>query len=561
MTKPRESLIEILREETKRIRASYPSEDVVFPLIEIIRAADYYSFMLRYDLNFQNQQFLLDKYLLGWSYAFSIFYKDLKVTDNVPLFRYESKEKEWVDSIIQHSGSIQICQQHLDYQKADLAKLDSLSDKNFQFEFLVDTPGVEYYEILSLQYYHSIIDKVLSEKSEPIIKRLPQIREGLKSIVNVFQNDFISYRGNEETDSFYSKLGYLYMMTSQVIDEFDESDTFGGIPYKEFIDVAEDNFGNALMHRDCCMALAEKTSHKIFLRNILSYCFSRQAFLSILHEFRKLNKERASEIISCYTITKDNYEYHLNYPGAKPAPFFQVGNDVLIRSDYGSLANPIFFLNRELKRKYAKDYFNAVNKREVRFKKQLYDLFPQERIIKIWDNIEIRVDGQSTDIDAILFDKDRAILGLFQLKWQDLFSSSIRERFSRISNLIPKSVEWIDKILNWITSSDSKGLLQTLKISSEFTEVRDIYLFVLSRNHVHFTNTKLDARASWGSWFQILEASAKIKDPFNTNPIGELAAKLDFFSPESRREIEDLPKHQDFNFKFSKYTVSIKGER
>jgi hypothetical protein len=561
MNRARETLIGILEEEKNKIRASYPLKDVVFPVIEIIRAVDYYSFMLKLNLKVQNQQIFLDKYLFGWSLAFSSFYRSLEFNDNVPLFKFDVKEKEWVDSIIQHAASIQICQKYLDYEKADLVKLTYLDDRKFQFEFLVDAPGSEYYEVMSLSYYHSVIDKLLNKKSEPLIKRLPIIREELKSIVSVFQTDFISYQGSEETNAFYSQLGYLYLVKSQIIDEFEESDVFGGITYKEYIDFAEDNFGSALMHRDCCVALAEKTSHRIYLRNILSYCFSRASFLSVLKEFRKLDKEKASEILSCYTINKENYEYHLSFPGAKPAPFFQVGNDILVRSDYGSMTNPVFFLNRELRRKFPKDYFSAVNKREARFKKQLFNLFQQERIMKVSHCIEIRANGQSTDIDAVLFDKNRAILGLFQLKWQDMFSGSMRERFSRISNLIPKSIEWIDKVETWIASNDSKSILQKLKIGDEFGQINDIYLFVLSRNNVHFTNTKLDKRASWGSWFQLLEASAKIKDPFNTNPIGELAAKLNFFSPESRKEIENLSKHQDIDFEFAKYTISIKGKK
>ncbi|PZR26407.1 MAG: hypothetical protein DI535_14145 [Citrobacter freundii] len=560
MSSARESLIEILKNESERIRNSYPSEDVIFPIIEIIRAIDYYSFLLRHDLNIEKQQLLLDRYLYGWAHAFSIFYADLSLTDNIPLFKFSKKDKEWLDSIIQHSGSIQICQQHLDFEKADLIKLTSFDNQKFQFEFLVETPGSEYFEIQSLAYYHSITEEALEFRITPLKLKLPEMRKKLNPLVKVFHEDFISYQASDEADLFYSELGYVQMMTSQIIDEFDQTDIFGGIQYKDYMDLVEDNFGSALMHRDCCMALAEKTSHQIFLRNILSYCFSKEAFLSVLEKMRKLNKEKVSQIISCLTISKENYQYHLNYPGANPAPFFQVGNDTLIRSDYGSLSNPVFFLNRELKRKYPIDYFNAVNRRELRFKKQLYDLFPSDRIIKILDNVEIKVAGRSTDIDAVLFDKDRLVLGLFQLKWQDSFSNSSKERFSRITNLVPKSVEWIDKIQDWIKSNDSQSLLRTLKIEG-LNKINDIHLFVLARNHVHFTNTELDKRASWGSWFQLLEASAKVKDPFNTNPIGELAAKLNFFSPNMRREIEEPLIHQDIEFSFSKYQVSIKGKK
>ena len=158
---------------------------------------------------------------------------------------------------------------------------------------------------------------------------------------------------------------------------------------------------------------------------------------------------------------------------------------------------------KEFKRKYPQDYFKAVNRREKRFKEQLYHFFPQEKIIKIIENIEIKTDKGNTDIDAILYDKEENILALFQLKWQDPFYNSMTERFSRITNLIPKSIEWIDKIVSLLSNNSVKSILKTLKINVDVNELDDVFIFVLSREHVNFTNQKLDKRAIWASWYQI----------------------------------------------------------
>jgi hypothetical protein len=230
---------------------------------------------------------------------------------------------------------------------------------------------------------------------------------------------------------------------------------------------------------------------------------------------------------------------------------------MVMRSSFGSLDRPIFFLNRELKRKYPKDYFNAVNRREERFKKQLYSLFPQKKIIKIDQNIEIKIGDATTDIDAVLYDKEKGTLGLFQLKWQDTFSTSMRERFSRITNLIPKSVEWIDKVENWLKANDETTILRILKVGDKTAKIETTHLFVLARNHVHFTNQSLDNRAIWASWYQVVEASAKVKDPTASNPISELAAKLIFFSPAQRKEMEEFNKSDDYKFKFAGYEITV----
>jgi len=43
---------------------------------------------------------------------------------------------------------------------------------------------------------------------------------------------------------------------------------------------------------------------------------------------------------------------------------------------------------------------------------------------------------------------------IFQLKWQEMYGASMKERYSRINNLYPKVVEWIDKVESWINESD-----------------------------------------------------------------------------------------------------------
>jgi hypothetical protein len=119
-------------------------------------------------------------------------------------------------------------------------------------------------------------------------------------------------------------------------------------------------------------------------------------------------------------------------------------------------------------------------------------------------------------------------------------------------------VEWIEKVSSWINSNDERTVLNTMRIGAEYTRIEEIYLFVISRNHVHFTNQKMDDRAVWASWFQVIEASTKVKDSLNINPIAEFAAKLKFFSPEARMKREHLPSIADYEIKFAKYKVDVK---
>ena len=552
-----------MEEERARIRSSYPSNDVLFPLIEIIRTLDYHTFVLKAPgkLDPKDHALLLEKYKFGWALAFQLYYEDLNSENNIPLFSADKDQRDWIDQIVQHAGAIQIASQHLDYCKADLMTIAAEEENAFIFDYVHKNSGVEYYEKLSTEYYFTLVDGVLEEKKKGFVDKLPKMRTKLKSIVQLAHGKFITYKANDELDQFYSRLAYLYLMTKQIVDDFDESDTFGGIPYKKYMDHVEYVHRAALMHQDCCMALFYKTSHKVNLRDILTYAFSLKTFSISLGEYLEEDPEKLQQTVSCLTLSKDNFKYHLSYPGVSAPPYFQIGNDTLMRSTYGCLDRPVQFLNRELKRKYPTDFFNAVNNRERRFRNELYDFFDHEQIIRVDDCVIIKTQKGDTDIDGVLFDKKTNTLGLFQLKWQDSFSTSMKERFSRISNLIPKSVEWIEKASAWLGSNDPRTILSTLRISTEEMKIEEVYLFVVARHHVHFTNQVLDERAIWASWFQVLEASAKIKDPTKSNPIAELAAKLRFFSPDSRRVREQTPRPIEFEMRFSKYKIIVRNQK
>ncbi len=546
------NLESILNNEEKRIRTLAGGHDLVLSLIELIRSVDFETYAHRITGEQIKSDVPLDKFRFGWSLPFRLLYEEYSYTDQIPLFEYDAEDRGWIDSLIHHSGSIEITRQILEQHKAKLYSLEQESETSFLFRQLSEGIGDEYYEKLSLAYYHSTVAKVLEAKIKPALARLPEIRKKLESIVHLVHERFIQYKATEEVEFFYKRLGYIMMMVTQIVDDLDESDTFGGIAYKDYLDFVEYGFMVGHMHRDCCFALAEKTKYKVNLRTILTYGFSSKRFFQTLSDYFGWDELKAKQIASCLAISKDNFDYHLSYPGLAPAPYFQLGEDFWMRSSEGCLSMPVFFLNRELKRKYPKDYQRARNRREARFKTQLYDYFKYDWIQCIEENIEIG----TTDIDAVVFDSRKKVLALFQLKWQDAFSTSMKERRSRISNMIPKSVKWIDKVERWIEENEQETILKTCGIDDN--RIEDIQLIVLSRNHIHFTNNELDDRATWGSWFQLFEASAKVKYKSNSNPIMEIVKKLRFLYPDMRREVEGMIRVKDTELKFANYKVKIK---
>ena len=71
---------------------------------------------------------------------------------------------------------------------------------------------------------------------------------------------------------------------------------------------------------------------------------------------------------------------------------------------------------------------------------------------------------------------------------------------------------------------------------------------------MHFTGVKEDERVAWGSWYQLIEAEAKIKTQFN-DPIRAMFVKLKLYNPEKRKNKEEIPKRQKFEVNIGEYRV------
>jgi len=149
-------------------------------------------------------------------------------------------------------------------------------------------------------------------------------------------------------------------------------------------------------------------------------------------------------------------------------------------------------------------------------------------------------------------------LGLFQLKWQDPFRKSMKERFSRISNLFNKASEWVEKVEYWLTNTEPKNILDTLDIKKYYKGeiyLNEVHLFVLARNNINFTNVDgLDDRVAWGTWYQMIESQAIVKSS-SDNIIRDAFVKLKTLSPKHRMKNEIIPEIPNFETTFGKYRI------
>ncbi|MFY9243670.1 MAG: hypothetical protein WAO74_11645 [Polaribacter sp.] len=542
---PSESLKIILEEESKKLKELFDYQsylaihnlvrrmDVVIPLSSRASSSpqdDYAEFRAFFDY--------------GWLPLLKFYYSKINLSDKLPFTLMTKEILSICDTSISYSGKIEFCKQLLNFEKADLIKINQVSDKEFSFTYLHKDSGIEQFDNISLNFYKDrIVEKIIDAKKKEKSFDENYIKEEVKRIVSSPDGNMIVYHTTEEIDNFYNQQGHFHMLRTQGYDEFDTKDIFGGIEYWRYVDFIEILMGTALMRIDACIELQKKVE-SIDLHNVLSYTYYKDKIVANFSNYLGLDKGVVKQIMSCLTLTKDNYEYYLDYPSAPPPIFFQVADNLLITSIAGSLTNPIVLLNKELKRKYKKDYDKAVNNREDRFRNELFMLFQNNRIVKIPRGINISFNSIHTDIDAVVYDAKTKTLGLFQLKWQDRYHHSMKERYSRISNLFDKANEWIGKIKYWIENNSAKSIISSLQINNQHkasTEIDEIFIFVISRNQMNFTGVELDSTVAWSSWYQLIESQANIGSNID-NPIKEMFVKIKALEPQNRMQRGEIPK-------------------
>ena len=240
--------------------------------------------------------------------------------------------------------------------------------------------------------------------------------------------------------------------------------------------------------------------------------------LSYLSAALVITETEAQRVLDTLKSTPDSVQAHTSEPAVDIAPFLQINSSTVVFSIAGTLGSPFDFMLAELYRRYREDWDHAVNEREDSFRKELYDLFPTERFAKTPKPLVLKREGAfATDIDAAVFDRANGTLGLFQLKWQDPFGTSMRKRNSKMMNFLSETNRWISTVSTFLLEHPhaldhplGQGTIPT-------HDVKIIHLFVIGRHFAHFSGgASRDSRAAWGIWPQVLrlfKESAVGSDP------------------------------------------------
>ncbi|WP_375416787.1 hypothetical protein [uncultured Hymenobacter sp.] len=543
----REEIKTGLAEVSKHIKANPP----FITLIGLIRELDV-QLTIPYKSDVANPS-VLDLYKHGWQ---SLFKEAYRLFDMVPRPMFFPSSREHIEDarmLLNFSGRVGICQQFLYYLRYGMIRVAEVAGQNVEFEpnykyFGVERFDIEYRAFLS----EHIIERIIEERKAQHSLSFETIQLLIRRTAEKPHPQFMAYVAPEEVSDFFRRQGHYMILRLQEHENFGPDDLFGGLPYRVYVDAVEYLMGVALMHVHYALAVLERHP-QTFLANLLPYLRPESSFIGMLAEGIDVTESQARQILDCLTLDKVNYEGYTDFTAAAPPPFIRMSEGNLLRSVAGCMINPFQLLNYELKRRYEKDYFRAVNNREVQFRRDLFNFFPQEHIIKLNKGMMLSTPLGSTDIDAVLYDRHAGTAALIQLKWPDGYGDSMRRRQSAMTNYYSKANEWVEKVHSWVKTPNARTTffdkLQIQVAGEERASFKGFYIIVLNRYTAHFTSGEPSEKAAWGSWAQLIATLATGMNHKPDDPLGAAYFCLRYFDPKRRIDREGVPKPMRFDMK------------
>jgi hypothetical protein len=450
------------------------------------------------------------KRLFNWGFneAFSMFWGEQVHQPGVPLFQTQKQEQDWGNAMLQCCGRIRLIEHALELDRIQLAKISRTSDEVFECVYNASASGVESLEKQDLEIFNVLLGRRYEKERswQKLDAKRPAIAKKMKELVRPWEKHYICYDADPEIDDFYHEYSILVAPTRLGFDNFPMQSMFGGLPFSKYTECVRVLMSFALKHMDFCLLLCRKHP-EINPIDVVSVPSKWEDTVRYMSYALGVSENEAEKLLLSTVLSPENAQHHLQVPSGPFACQYMIGKGSAVKSITGCLDNPFQFMLRELRRRYPSDWDKSVDYREDIFRRDLFDLFSSfNRVAVFTDNINIKSSAGKTDIDALAIDLVSKTVGIFQLKWQDMYGHSMRERESRKVNFLETGNAWVEKVCRWLDEGKMAETLISIGVpKAEATQIKKTRLFVLGRSFSHFSgDCAMDARAAWGTWQQIL---------------------------------------------------------
>lgn len=517
-----QKLKDFLARENLRIKQSFPNIpeinlDSRIAVLELTRSVDLV-FSRSLAIKQDKDEDIIKLYKAGSPYSLALFIDEGTNKNLSPLYPTSKESKDWADSCIQYSGRLVYLHNLLELSHDKIVSFDRVSDNHYIIRLSDDNADLEAFDVVDQMWLRYFSSKQDDEHRKKLNAQMETIASTMRDLVYPWRKHFIGYGTTPEIDAHFEEAGILWARTLDGQLELPGEAKIGGYPYYAYRAAVGVMCGRALKHLQYACVLIDKCPH-LNLRNLLTIWCEKQQLERFFCHCLDIDEKTATSLIEALTLDKeyvDNFKY---VPCAPLPPFIQISKDHLIMSLAGCLTAPFWFVLRKLRSNCRKDWDEIVGKREGIFRNDLYTVISLPYIHTIPNTVRIKHEGKElTDIDAIAYDEKNGILVLFQLKWQDPFGYSMKERRSRAKNLITEANRWVAIVCEWINRVSQKTIISSLglKFVPRQHKISEIKLVVLARHHIRFTmGEQLSPNAVWGTWPQFCRLVIDEADPRN----------------------------------------------
>jgi hypothetical protein len=517
-----EQLQQLLNEQHASLQRTFPS-DRQRNLIALTRTHDWHFLESQH-----SERSNTSHYARGWQKALSLCFS--ASTLHTSTSKADDTLDIWADTLLQACNGLAEGERILDYCETGFIRMQQGNDAEYNAWIASKKMPTEWHERADLKWWTKLL-------AQPYITELHALREEKELIqrqLDIFVEQWdghISdvYKTTRTLDDYYRRLGVLSVKTMVCYDEYPPSVSIGGCTFAEYREILSELVGYVLKYSDMC-----KTSLVHYparsLRAHIAMPHNDTLLIEALATSLALNRDTVRLALDAYTLDAENIFYHCSTSDVPAPPLLRLDAQHRIWSLAGLLTEPLFFLKRELKRKYSYEYHTASHLRENIFRQDVYTLFSDKRFVKSVAHVGLRdtKGTPTTDVDALIFDRKTGALALFELKSQDPFAYSQQER-TRQRDYFHGARKQVLASTEWVKHNGANALLGRLDPKQvKRLKAQNVYIFVLGRYLAHFFDgPEFDTRAAWGTWPQVLRlinTSAFSAD--DANPIQSLYNKL-----------------------------------
>ncbi|GAC1394106.1 MAG: hypothetical protein NVSMB38_25160 [Ktedonobacteraceae bacterium] len=516
-----EQLRQLLKEQHAFLQQTF-SPDRYHTLLALIRVSNWHYLETQHN----NTACHLSLSMLSLQKALSLCFSTQNTQTSPPPDTLDT----WADSTLQACNRLAEAERILAYCDTGFMRMQQGNDTDYAVWVASKKMPTEWREHEDLVWWTNLLKQTYATEMHMLHTEKAHMQQQLALFMEQWDGQVQNvYTTTQTIDDYYYRLGMLYVKMMVSYNAYPASVTIGGCTFAEYCDVLGVLIGYAIKHSDLCRTVLEHHPTRS-LSVSMTPAHDDTLLLGALATTLTLDRATVRVALDAYTLDAENVSYHCSASAVPAAPLIRLDNQHCAWSLVGLLTEPLFFLTRELKRKYSYEYHTASQVREEIFRQDVYALFSDKRFVKSAGHVELRgTKGTlTTDVDALIFDRKTGALALFELKSQDPFAYSRQERvrqrdyFYDASKQVTASTEWVKR--NGVNAL--LGRLDPKQVKR--LKAQNVYVFVLGRYLAHFFDgPDFDQRAAWGTWPQVLRlVHGKVFGADDANPMQSLFNKL-----------------------------------